>query len=87
MSVIVCSELDCVDGACKQRCIDFCGGEVETSDFQCGLSGLVCRCLGTTNSSAAVWGGVFGLVCALLCVAMLFQYLRERRNKRAIVVA
>jgi hypothetical protein len=74
MASISCTELDCVDGTCKQTCFTRCGGESQTSDFQCGLAGVLCECVGTTNSSAAVWGSVLGAVCVLVCIITFFKY-------------
>lgn len=89
MTSISCTGLDCIDGTCKQRCFDACGGAGQTGDFQCGVSGILCDCIGTTNSSAAVWGSVFGVVCFIVCVATFFKYWcgkRAAERQRIVVI-
>lgn len=78
MASISCTEFDCVDGTCRQRCADACGGAGEISAFQCG-AGILCNCFDPYNADVVIWACVISSLYLIVCATAMYKRWRANR--------
>lgn len=83
-----CTVGDCIDGTCRQKCVEYCGGsETNISYFSCGVDGIVCDCIGGVD--AGMWIGIVAAVCAVMCAISFCKYWCGRgssESERKVIV-